>query len=150
MFHLKKKKKGYAVTFEVIMSLWMMSIIISCTGYLLSLFDASRYMSTILTSTIISIAEYGGTNTNAYIANDVSENIIQNSQDQLDKLSPIITANISGSPDKISKQNQNVYCTLNWTYNNDNRFNIGTIIFPSKTKTITISMNGIMHYGKLL
>ena len=140
---LKRKIGGYAITFEVIMTLWTMSIIMTGTAYILSTLNTQRYMDTILTSTVIEISKWGGTNSNAYKANNFQYNLIANAQDELNRtagnLSPIIT----GGPDVVTVGQPDATCTLSWTYPS-------LFFMPSIHKTLTISIESIMKPGKLL
>lgn len=69
MKFFKKKKKGYAVTLEVLCSVLAIFIIAHATLNILNMMNAQRYMTTVLTSTASMVARWGGTSTNSYYEN---------------------------------------------------------------------------------
>lgn len=142
--NLRNKRKGYAITLEVLITVLAIVTIINATTYIIATFNTQRYMDTVLTSTITQIAKWGGTNSNAYKANNMDYDVIKNAQDELDrKVAPMFNAKIKGGPEKINRNNTKVYVQMTWRY--PGIFNYGNI--PSNIK---IEMDSIMRPGDLL
>lgn len=140
---LNRKIKGYAITLEVIFTIAMFATFFNATIYLLNALNVQRYMDTVLTSTVIQAAKWGGTNSNAYLANGMNYSILDNARQQLSDLPRGFSASISATPEKISKEQRNVEVTVKWKLPS-------FFGFPSKNITATSEMEAIMKPGGLL
>lgn len=142
---LKSKRKGYAITLEVIMTLALIAMMLEVTTWLMSTMNAQRYMNTVVTSTTAQIAKWGGTDSKAYEANGMTYNIIENSQRELDNIVPeSFDATISGGPSVISENNSKVYSKVSWNYPTVFGISIGS------RQDVRIEMESIMRPGELL
>ena len=111
----RKKVKGFAFTLEVIMSLALLAFILNVSTYSMYALNAQRYMDTILTSTAIQAAKWGGTNNSVTQINGVPD-IIQEANRNLESYAPDFNAKMSGTPKAVSANNNKVTITLDFDY----------------------------------
>lgn len=143
MKQLKQKRKGYAITLEVIFTVMIISAMFNSTAYILTTLNTQRYMNTILTSTTIQVAKWGGTSSKAYEANGMKYDPIQNAQKELDRTASMFKPKISGEPKKVTTGNTKVSVSLRWRYP-------GLFFIDPIDKTLTLKMESIMRPGDLL
>ena len=143
-----RKVKGYAITFEVIFTIVLLIMMIDLILYCLVTLDTQRYMSTVITSTIIESAKWGGTNNAATQVNRIGD-IIETSQKQLELVAAKFKPAIAGGPDYITNPTQKVWCELEWTYPEFNIFFIKAKPID-KRGSLYIEMDPIMRPGGLL
>ena len=144
---IKRKVRGYVITFEVMCTLALMVMIMNFTLYCLTAFDTQRYMSTVLSTTTIEISKWGGTNNNATVMNQVGD-IIGTAQNELNSLAPKFNPVITGGPNKVTNIGEKIWCELEWTYP-------GYEIWPGMSigiinKKVRIEMEPLMKPGGLL
>jgi len=146
-----RKVKGYAITFEVIFTIVLLIMMINFILYCLVTLDTQRYMSTVITSTIIESAKWGGTNNTATRINGIGD-IIETSQKQLELVAAKFHPVITGGPEYITNSTQKVWCELEWTYPGLNIFfNIKAKPIDKKgNNSLYIEMDPIMRPGGLL
>lgn len=163
---LNKKRKGYAIAFEVMITLVLITLYIQVTLYSLVMLNAERYMNSVLTSTAIQTAKWGGTHTNAYLVNQVggvSGNMGTTIQDNANALlaregyDRMFGASILAGPKCIDENNDQITVTLRYKMP---RFTVFSMRFVQgdqgysqmggDTMTYSIKMHSIMRPGKLL
>jgi hypothetical protein len=110
----RDKHGGFVITFEVIMTLVMVTTILTATLYLVKVMSAQRYMNTVLTSTTELVARWGGTDTRPYAENVSSTPIMTTAQEQLNDIAPDYSPVITCTPSKITTYSQNVSCTITY------------------------------------
>lgn len=139
-----RERKGYAITFEVLITIVLMTMFLNATTWVLTTINTQRFINTTLISTAVSIAKWGGTNSKAYAVNGVSEDLIKTSQTYLNKYAPSFNVKIKGEPKVITPSNNEVSCSVEWTY--PKIFGIQI----SNRQSKTIKLEGIMQPGSLL
>lgn len=160
---LNRKRKGYAIAFEVMITIVLVVVYVQLTLYSLVTMNAQRYMTSVLTSTTIQTAKWGGTRTNAYLVNEVggySGNSIEYNANQLlirEGYDRMFGASITANPKCISTNNDYITVSLNFKFP---RFTILSMQFVNgdkktadmggQTVTYTLKMHSIMKPGKLL
>lgn len=95
---LNEKHSGFAITIEVIVTLAMCCIFLTCTLYILKVMNVQRYMNTVMTSTATQASRWGGVNTKTYRNNVSSTSLINQAQSQLDLIASNFNPKITGSP----------------------------------------------------
>lgn len=96
-----------------------------------------------MTSTVVQVAKWGGTSSNAYLANDMNYDVITNAQLELDKTAPFMSPTIYGGPAKITRENSRVWVEMRWSQ--------PSILFlPVIERSKRIEMDSIMRPGDLL
>ena len=144
---IKRKVKGFVLTFELIMTLAMMSVFMTITLFYLSAFDAQRYMNTVLTSTIIQMSNCGGYS-NRYTRLNGINNVLDAANNELSRLQGY-NARISGSPDSISVSNQKVQAKLEWRYPKIILLNF-IISLEDVERELELEMDSLVQPGSLL
>lgn len=155
---LNEKHSGFAITIEVIVTLAMCCIFLTCTLYILKVMNVQRYMNTVMTSTATQASRWGGVNTKTYRNNVSSTSLINQAQSQLDLIASNFNPKITGSPNTIASSNQKI--TIKIEYSLPNAFEAlstvnntsGSYDMYTKTRDMNmqISVYSIMEPGKLL
>lgn len=99
---LNDEHNGFAVTLEVLATLFMFTMFMCTTFYILRVMNVQRYMNTILTSTAAEASRWGGTNTNAYRLNVDTTPALVKAQQELNYLCLDYGATITGGPSTIN------------------------------------------------
>ena len=151
---IKRKVKGYVLTFEVIMTLAMMFTLMTVTVYFLSALDAQRYMSTVLTSTSIQMSKCGGYD-NSYTKLNKIGNIIDNANKELEKINQYYFAGIdrpiTGEPAAITESNRQIKVELKWYYPPLKIMGFGfNINRGGGVKTMEIILDSLVEPGDLI
>lgn len=139
---LMMRRRGFAMTIEVIFTLMTIALMVNASIYMMSMFNSHRYMHTVATATATQIAKWGGTESNAYKANNMNYNVIENAQNELNRTASILNPTITGSP-KVIKGNDKVEVKLTWRYPQ-------IYIWGGMDGSLTINVDPIMKPGDLL
>lgn len=140
---MRRKRKGYAITIEVIFTLSLIAMMTNVTIYILTSYNTVRYMDTVMTSTTVQIAKWGGTQSNAYLANDMDYDVISNARHELNKTASFMSPSINGGPNKVTKGNSKVWVEMTWTQPS-------ILMLPAIQKKNRLEMESIMRPGNLL
>lgn len=119
---LNEQHAGFAVTLEVMCTLVMMFMFIFMIIFFMMVMNVQRFMNTVLTTTAAEASRWGGTETRAYQINVGGTNLIDSAQQMLDNVinydsngNPTgFFATISGTPNKISHDGDEVLITINY------------------------------------
>ena len=152
---LNKKVKGYAITFEVLITIASLALFINTTMYMMAAMNAQKYMNTVATATLIQGAKFGGFNNSVYIANELNRDPIGSAQTELNKKAgflspdstaegPIISGYTIGPTIDGKKYVDKVVVELEWKY--PDFFGV----FGGKRYKIKLKMDPIMRPGALL
>lgn len=113
---LQEEHGGFAITFEVICTMAMLTTMIFLTLFLLMTMNAQRYMHTVLTTTASEASRWGGNNTRAYQLNvDSSKTIQQNAQENLQRVVSQFNPVIRVTPEKISVDGEEITVELRYS-----------------------------------
>lgn len=133
---LNQEHGGFAITFEVICTLTMMTTMIFLVIFLMMTMNAQRFMHTVLTTTAAEASRWGGYNTYAYHLNvngrtDYSgENLVQTANKMLISVVPQFNPVLTCDTPKISHNGQKI--TVEIRYSIWDAFkSIGTVNSPS-------------------
>ena len=86
-FSLKTERKGFAISFEIMMTMLLVTVMTTMTLYVVELYQTQRYFSDVTSATCTMAARYGGNDSKAYrIQVPNGGTIQQNAQNQLDFL----------------------------------------------------------------
>lgn len=156
---LNKEHVGYAITFEVIATLGILTLFVVMTMYILRVMNTQRYMNSICMSTAMMASKYGGTDTTAYRVNiDKNTSLLSKSQQELNTLAPGFNAVITGSPNHISRNGEEVIITIKYSLPKVFE-NVGTVnglnssynmYSNNRNMSITYKINSVMKKGALL
>lgn len=155
---LMSKHQGFAMTLEVMATLFMITVMINLTLYNMRVMNVQRYFNTILTSTAAQASRWGGTNTKAYKANVSNVDLLTTARQQLIEVAPDYNPSIYGTPEKIRKDSDKITITINYrlpsvfsTYSKVHSLNGKPVeMYSSSTKSMSISINSVMGSGDLL
>lgn len=156
---LNEEHDGFAFQFEVLATLFMMTVFIVMTLYMLRVMNVQRYMNTVLTSTAATASRWGGVNTNAYLKNVSSTPLLTTSQHQLDIVAADYGAVITGSPSRITYDSQQITVTIYYhlppVFSTSSR--VQTIQGTNYNMRnglnnlhMTVNVNSVMSSGRLL
>lgn len=156
---LNEEHEGFALEFEVIATLFMMTVFIVVILYTTRVMNVQRYMNTVLTSTAATASRWGGTNTNAYRTNVSNTPLLSTAQQQLNYIAGDYNPKISGYPDKISLDSDLI--TVKITYSLPSIFSttgkVQSVDGSSydmynilKDLSMSVQVNSVMNSGKLL
>lgn len=132
---LKEEHSGYIITFEVLATLYMLTMFIVMTLYILRVMNVQRYMNTVMTSTAAEASRWGGVNTKAYSVNVSTTPLLVTAQKELDYLCLDFHAIIKGSPDKIIYDDHDI--NINITYSLPSV--LGPLTFESMSKVTDLT-----------
>ena len=159
---LNKEHSGFAITLEVLATLFMFTVFMSIILYTIRTMNVQRYMNTILTSTASSVSRWGGYNTQAYKNNvNSTENLLQTAQKQLEVVAPLADWGSIITCDTPSITGNNQYITVKISYHLPPVFQDMSKVTAlsgdqydmyNKTNNLSmsISIKSIMKYGNLL
>ena len=156
---LEEEHAGFAITLEVLATLFMITMFISFTLYFLRVMDVQRFMNTVLTSTAEQASRWGGVNSNAYKNNISNEPLLTTAQTQLNSIASDFNPKISGTPDKINEDGDKITVKITYslpkifsTMSKVNSIDGNSIDTYSTLKNLhmQISVNSIMESGALL
>lgn len=155
---LMEKHQGFAMTLEVLATLFMLTVLINLTLYNIRVMNVQRYFNTILTSTAAQASRWGGTDTNAYRVNVSNENLLSIARRQLVEVAPDYHPSIVGSPDKIRSDSDKITVTIYYKLPSvfSTKSKVTAVdgsqvdMFDSKYKSMTISIGSVMGSGELL
>ena len=155
---LNEDHAGFAITLEVLATIYMLFMFVTFTLYFLRVMDVQRFMNTVMTSTAEQSARWGGVNSNAYKSNISTEPLLITAQRQLNEIAADYNPSISGSPDKI--QNDGDEITIKISYGLPPIFSTMSKVNSLKgsydayevtrNMSMKISVNSIMESGVLL
>lgn len=63
---LNEQRKGFAITFEIMLTMLLVTIVTSATVYFAQVFETERYFAEVASSTCVMASRYGGNDSNAY------------------------------------------------------------------------------------
>ena len=143
---LNKKVKGYAITFEVLITIASLALFINTTMYMMAAMNAQKYMNTVATATLIQGAKFGGFDNNVYKAYQLNRKPIDSAQMKLDINASFLDPRptISGRTSEGESGNQVVSVNLKWGY--PSFFGV----FGGKEYEIELKMDSIMSPGDLV
>lgn len=146
---------GFAISLEVLVTLVSITTFITFTLFFLQVMNVQRYMNTVLTSTAIQAAKYGGTDTNAYRINvSNSKPLMTSAQEALNLYASPYNPRISGSPTKITNANQNITIVLTYSLPSPfSQFGPGgdaTIYNTIKNMRMVVTVESVMDPGGAL
>lgn len=155
---LQKEHAGFAVTFEVMITLVSLCVMLNFTLYILRVMDVQRYMNTVMTSTASQASRWGGVNTKPYASNVSSTTLLATAQSQLDYVAVGFNAKITGSPDKITNIGDSITIIINYTlpsvFSTMSDVNVSNGSYDMYTQTKTMQMyidvRSVMEPGRLL
>lgn len=98
---LKRKRKSFVATIEVMVTLVLITMMSSLTLYSIRVMDVQRYMNTVLTNSIAEASRWGGFDTLPYQNNVGGGTILGKAQNDLNRFAPDFHPKITGSPNKI-------------------------------------------------
>lgn len=155
---LNQKHKGFAMTLEVLATLFMLTVLVNLTLYNIRVMNVQRYFNTILTSTAAQASRWGGVNTRAYKVNVLAIDLLSDAKSELVKVAPDYSPNITGTPDKIKSNSEKITITI--YYRLPSVFSTNSKVsslsgsqvdmYNGNTKTMSISVHSIMESGNLL
>lgn len=157
-----KEHAGFAVTFEVMFTLVLITTFLSFTLYFLRVMDVQRFMNTVMTSTAEQASRWGGVNSTAYKKNISNTPLLTTAQNQLNYIARDFNPIITGSPNKIA--NNDDLITIKITYKLPPIFNTMSKVYGFDSNSASyenlgsqlndmsmqISVHSIMESGKLL
>ena len=165
MFNIKEIKNtlneehaGFAITFEVLITLTMIFTFLFLTLFVLMVMNGQRFMNTVLTSTAAQAARWGGVNTKAYALNVGGKTILAEAQAKLNEIVPEFNAIITGSPNRISSDGDFIIIKISYQLPNAWR-SIGVVQTPRRSYDMfsdlrnmhmEIRVRSVMKAGRLL
>lgn len=131
--YLTSDRQGFAISFEIMMTMIMVTLVCSVTAYFAQVFEMERYFADVSASTCVMASRYGGNDSKAYKIQVNKGTIEENANAQL----ALINANSKG----VALQSPN----------GDGRY-ISVSNFPDKNNNVTVSVSyklGNIGWGRL-
>lgn len=164
---LNKEHYGFAITLEVIVTLFMLFVFIGLCLYLLNVMNVQRYMHTVLASTASQAARWGGTDSKAYRDNISTTPLLVTAQNQLNLAASGYGTGNNGNagptigtttPPVITESNNKITIYIDYCYPSffqgysKVRNKRGTMVqmHQSGVVRMSITVYSIMEAGKLL
>lgn len=155
---LMAKHQGFAMTLEVLATLFMLTTLINLTLYNIRVMNVQRYFNTILTATAAQASRWGGMDTKAYRANVSNVNLLTIARQQLVEVAPDYSPSIVGNPNRISSDSEKIHVTI--YYRLPSVFSTHSKVtaldgsqaemYSSNVKSMSISIGSVMGSGDLL
>ena len=161
---LNEEHNGFAITFEVLCTLFMIFTMFFLILFVLMVMNGQRFMNTVLTTTAAEAARWGGMNSRAYTVNVGGNNLRTEAQNQLNSVVPEFGAIINGSPNYITTDGQQITVYIQYQLPSPWHV-IGRVngagqgysggydmysALSSRPLGMTIRVNSIMKSGRLL
>ena len=64
--YLDEEREGFAISFEIMMTMFMVALVVSVTVYFAQVFQLERYFADVTSSTCAMASRYGGNESKAY------------------------------------------------------------------------------------
>ncbi len=155
---INKERCGFAISFEIILTMLMVTFVVSATTYFSQVFELERYFADVASSTCAMASRYGGNNSNAYriqvaqgsIADNANAQLAYiNSHNKFVALKPIGSSgrfiSVSEEPDSAN----NVTVTLAYRVGGIQWGALTALISPGEMKN-TFVVPSLVQMGKLI
>ena len=155
---INEEHAGFAITLEVMATLFMLFAFISFTLYFLRVMNVQRFMNTVLTSTAEQASRWGGVDSNAYRENVADNSLLNIATHELKEVAPDFNPSINGTPDKISNDGDKITITISYglpeAFKNlskvtslEDQYDMYNV---TQSMHMQVSVNSIMEAGVLL
>lgn len=147
---MKRRVVGAVYTVELLITLMLFVIMWNLVISTLVMFNYQRFINTIFTSTLINMAKWGGYENNLTTLNGVG-NLIETANIELQRVCPYDTfkAEIKGTPQKVTDDNEKIICILDCSFGYPVLGNKDWIMLYTQ-KQFKVEMDSLVLPGSLL
>lgn len=156
--YLDRDRQGFAISFEIMMTMIMVTLVCSVTAYFAQVFEMERYFADVSASTCVMASRYGGNDSKAYKIQVKKGTIEDNANAQLALINSHCKNVSLVSPDGNGKfisvssfpdSNNNVSVAVSYKLGNIGWGRLVNIVSPG-TITHRFVVPSLMQTGKLI
>lgn len=156
--YLRSDRNGFAISFEIMMTMIMVTLVCSATAYFAQVFEMERYFADVSSSTCVMASRYGGNESKAYKIQVKKGTIEDNANAQLALINKHAKGVALQSPGNDGKfitvsdypdKNNNVKVTVSYKVGNIGWGALVNFVSPG-TMQHTFVVPSLMQSGKLI
>lgn len=156
--YLNSDRDGFAISFEIMMTMIMVTLVCSVTAYFAQVFETERYFADVASSTCIMASRYGGNSSKAYKIQVNKGTIADNANKQLEYINSrnsSISISPAGSDGKYiyvssyPDSNNNVTVSISYKLGNIGWGALASLVSPGSMRH-TFTVPSLMQSGMLI
>lgn len=156
--YLDEEREGFAISFEIMMTMFMVALVVSVTVYFAQVFQLERYFADVTSSTCAMASRYGGNESKAYKIQVKKGSIEDNANLQLQYINntnPGVALqavdggkfiSVSDYPDSAN----NVEVKLSYKLGQIGWGAVANIVSPDNAVVQTFKLPSLMQTGRLI